>query len=183
MADRIRREWDAYVRDVVPPDAPAVQVHECRQAFFSGAVATFMEMTGGLTTGSAVQKADLKMMADLHSELLAFTRDALQQAEAETEPGPVDRLDQPAHPAPGRLEVEAMGRGAIRRCLEGLPVDVICTLFLTRSGPQGFLTYISNGDRQDMVRSVVEWLGRIASASPEHRADVKAALDDLMRGS
>lgn len=48
----------------------------------------------------------------------------------------------------------------LKRALEPLP-DAGFTLFLfdmSEGGPPGFMAYISNADRADMIKAVKEWL-------------------------
>lgn len=42
-----------------------------------------------------------------------------------------------------------------------LPDDIGFTLWLWSKGDAGHLTYISNGQREDMIAAVKEWLARM----------------------
>jgi hypothetical protein len=37
----IGEAWASYVADVIPPNAPAIQVEECKRSFYAGAQAMF----------------------------------------------------------------------------------------------------------------------------------------------
>lgn len=39
MTVTIKDDWESYQRDVLPINAPQVQVQECRRAFYAGALA------------------------------------------------------------------------------------------------------------------------------------------------
>lgn len=69
--------WESYRREVVPGDAPAVQVQECRRAFYAGAKATLGVL---LVIGDdAVGEDDgVAIIEALHEESRAFMRDVLQ---------------------------------------------------------------------------------------------------------
>ena len=60
---------------------------------------------------------------------------------------------------------EAVLNAAARACGEiiasKLPEEVGFGLLLFHFGPGGFLSWISNGQRGDMVRAVKEWLARV----------------------
>jgi hypothetical protein len=174
---RVQALWESYLAEVIPAKAPNIQIVECQRAFYAGAQGLLSAITTGLTPGLEAEQEDLAMMDGIAAELKAFAVNVAVEAKAEDV---VERLDDPVRLSPRRLEVEAMGRATIKRAIEGLPRGIIVTLFLTTAGKDGFLTYLSNGDRQDMIRALVEWLGRISREG--NGADVRAALDELRRG-
>jgi len=66
-------EWKSYERDVVPPDAPAVQREECRRAFYAGAFAMF-----GLVITATEPRSEEDCEANLQGlqdECLAIVKD------------------------------------------------------------------------------------------------------------
>ena len=68
----LETEWDKYRRQVLPPDAPPIQIQECRRAFFGGAWAIYSLMMNKMTSGDEVKPEDLQMMASLDREMRNF---------------------------------------------------------------------------------------------------------------
>lgn len=68
----IERGWQSYRRMVVPPDAPDVQVKECRQAFYAGAAILFEALMLKLDPGEEPNEADMQRMAAIQHELYTF---------------------------------------------------------------------------------------------------------------
>jgi hypothetical protein len=61
MTKRLEPEWESYRREVIPDDAGAIQVEECRRAFYAGSVALFKVVMTMLDpssepTGEDIQK-------------------------------------------------------------------------------------------------------------------------------
>lgn len=68
----IQEQWNIYRAEVVPANAPDIQVTECRVAFYAGA---------HVMLNSAIELADLteevggKILSGYHDELLRFVAD------------------------------------------------------------------------------------------------------------
>lgn len=71
---RLKEQWNSYSRQVMPCNASAVQIQECRRAFYAGAQALMGVMTGGITDAPGETADEMQMMSDLHSELEEFCR-------------------------------------------------------------------------------------------------------------
>ncbi len=71
---RIAEKFASYRRDVIPNNAPPVQIEECRRAFFAGAVALYGLMMAGLSSAPGVTQDDMSFMADVDAELRAFPK-------------------------------------------------------------------------------------------------------------
>jgi hypothetical protein len=56
----------------IPPDAPAIQLTEMRQAFFAGAQHVFSSMLRFLDDGEEITEDDLRRVSLLHDELQIF---------------------------------------------------------------------------------------------------------------
>lgn len=72
MSGLIDRMFQCYRRMVIPADAPAVQVEECRRAFFAGASTLFKLLTQHVSDGEDITEQDMRMMGDIQNELSAF---------------------------------------------------------------------------------------------------------------
>lgn len=70
----IQEKFDSYRREVIPQDAPLVQVVECRRSFYAGAQALMGIVMNGLSAGPDCEPADERMMMDISSELQDFVR-------------------------------------------------------------------------------------------------------------
>ncbi len=72
MRRRIAELWGSYKREVLPRNAPDVQVVECRRAFYAGCQGLLGTIMRELTDGPDEQEPDLKMMQDIDRELKEF---------------------------------------------------------------------------------------------------------------
>lgn len=72
MRGAIAKQWGSYHATVMPAAAPAVQVEECRRAFYAGNAAMRAEII------NATECADVAAALDaLEAELNAFVRDLM----------------------------------------------------------------------------------------------------------
>ena len=70
----IEAGWEGFREKVVPRTASEVQCAEMRKAFFAGAAYLFTRTMLSLDDGKDATEADLKMLDDVHAELVAFAR-------------------------------------------------------------------------------------------------------------
>jgi hypothetical protein len=68
----IEAGWLGLKHLAIPPDAPAIQLEEMRNAFFAGAHHVFNSIIVFLSTGEEVTEADLTRMSNINDELQAF---------------------------------------------------------------------------------------------------------------
>lgn len=66
-----------------------------------------------------------------------------------------------------RMEEHARGIGQVLK--DAMPPGIGFALVLFSFGPDGWLTYLSNGQREDMIKCLEETLQKIRS-SPERRS-------------
>jgi len=71
----LKSQWAEYRERVVPATAPAVQVLECRRAFYAGAECLLRAIMQGLDPGLEPTDADLSRMESIEAELSAFAAD------------------------------------------------------------------------------------------------------------
>lgn len=74
MAKPIESGWEDYRRNVIPADAPQVQVEETRNGFYAGAWCLFSAVMNGLEPGTEPTVGDLIMLDEMAAELRAFAR-------------------------------------------------------------------------------------------------------------
>ena len=74
--------WNSYRRSVIPLAAPAVQIEECRRAFYSGAMilfASIMEILDPEGDGEPTDK-DMAQMKAIHDEIQAYGAEQLKRS-------------------------------------------------------------------------------------------------------
>jgi len=64
--------WTSYRRDVVPADAPPVQLIECRRAFYAGAAAMLSGMMDAAGEPGEPGEQDIRRVEDLAGEVSRF---------------------------------------------------------------------------------------------------------------
>jgi hypothetical protein len=70
--ERIKFQWDSYRIFVLPNDAPAVQIQECKRAFFAGAEGLMRVVMSALDPTLEPTANDLKAMEEIQRELSNF---------------------------------------------------------------------------------------------------------------
>jgi hypothetical protein len=68
----IASNWASYRTEVVPKDAPDVQVTETRRAFYAGALTLITSLRAAVSNGVEATDADMKVMESVEDELMAF---------------------------------------------------------------------------------------------------------------
>ena len=71
MTPRIQQAWESYLQAVVPTAAPAVQITECKRAFFAGAAAAFAVFTA-IGDDAVSEDEGVSRLEDLQFEMDAF---------------------------------------------------------------------------------------------------------------
>jgi hypothetical protein len=67
--------WRQYAERLLPPNAPRVQLWECRRAYYAGAAYLFTELTARIGPDSASEDAGLALLTSVSDEIDAFLRD------------------------------------------------------------------------------------------------------------
>lgn len=68
----IAEAFEAFRMDVIPVNAPPVQVEECRKAFYAGATALLYGVMSDLDEGPEATDADTAILDGVAKELHAF---------------------------------------------------------------------------------------------------------------
>lgn len=71
----IDEQWLSYRREVIPANAPMIQITESRRAFYAGAEALLSVICGFLEPGTEPTIGDLEKMTAIHNELVQFAAD------------------------------------------------------------------------------------------------------------
>lgn len=76
----VQQAWDSYLREVIPFDAPAVQIAESKRAFFAGAQAA-MQLYCEIGEPHISKDDGVARLEGMMAELTAF-KDAVVKGEA-----------------------------------------------------------------------------------------------------
>jgi hypothetical protein len=81
--------FELYRKLVIPPDAPQLQIDECRRAFVAGAVEVYRFLMDASTfvEGDEPTDADMAMMKALNDELDALARNEIRLMEGKRTDG------------------------------------------------------------------------------------------------
>ncbi len=74
---RIEVQWDSYRRDVVPVNAPDIQVRESKRAFYAGAQA-LMTVCKAISTERVSVEEGARILDQAERELLQFKEEVLE---------------------------------------------------------------------------------------------------------
>lgn len=72
----LAKQWRSYRAEVLPANAPPIQVRECRGAFYAGALAFTAIVAENATPGPEMTEVDMDLGDELDAELKAFQFDA-----------------------------------------------------------------------------------------------------------
>lgn len=72
MSKHLESGWEMYRREVIPADAPQVQIDETRNGFYGGAWLLWSTIMGTLDSAADPTPADLQLLDELQAELVAF---------------------------------------------------------------------------------------------------------------
>jgi hypothetical protein len=71
----IKDEWESYKTEVLPIDAPPIQIKECRMAFYAGVHSALMFNVRIVATLD--EEAATRLLQSWHDESLAFAKSVL----------------------------------------------------------------------------------------------------------
>jgi hypothetical protein len=76
MKYRVQAMWNNFRTQVMPPNAPTVQVQEMRRAFYAGVECTLNRLAGEMTEGDGLDDpADERVVQEVNAELKQFAAD------------------------------------------------------------------------------------------------------------
>ena len=73
-AEPIATAWVSYMDEVIPHNAPPVQIQECKRAFYAGAQALLTLVTD-LGEDNVSEDAGVLLLEAMHVEMRAFLKD------------------------------------------------------------------------------------------------------------
>jgi hypothetical protein len=74
---------------------------------------------------------------------------------------------------PQELALREINRQIARIIKDELPPDAGFTLLVYNFGPNGYMTYSSNANREDMVAAMIELLGRLLKGDDNNEREIK----------
>jgi hypothetical protein len=73
---RIQALWNQYRTEVMPADAGAIQVAECRRAFYAGVESALNRLAAEMSAGDSLDDPnDERALGEVNRELSDFARD------------------------------------------------------------------------------------------------------------
>ena len=79
MSEHIKIIWQAYQRECIPWNAPAVQHEECRRAFYGGAAIIFGILTK-VGEQAVSEEAGIRLFEEVSQELRTYAQDMARLA-------------------------------------------------------------------------------------------------------
>lgn len=76
----MEQNWFAYRHLVMSPLAPAIQIRECRMAFYAGAICLLSEFQDGIRESGGVTEEATKKVATIRKELSTYARERIEEA-------------------------------------------------------------------------------------------------------
>jgi hypothetical protein len=157
--ESIAQAFDSYRCAVMPKDAPAVQVEECRRAFYAGSYALLLNVAYNIGDDSTDEEDGIRQLEALKAECETF-------AATLGHPLPIP-VEQHSYNVRSD-EVESALRELAQQIKPQVPRGWMFTLMifsgdktsLPGEGQAGSLFYISTAQRQDMVQAMKEFIAR-----------------------
>lgn len=80
MIDHIKTHWDTFMRVAMPPDAPAIQITEMRNAFYAGCAMLFAEIMEQLDNPELSNDTGGEFLSEIHAEINEFVAGKIENA-------------------------------------------------------------------------------------------------------
>src|SRR5262245_50577444 len=74
QVESVAAAFASYRQHVIPPDAPPIQVEECRRAFYAGSYAMLMNVAANIGDASTSEEDGITQLEGLQAECEAFLR-------------------------------------------------------------------------------------------------------------
>src|SRR5262245_51193599 len=160
QVESVAAAFASYRQHVIPPDAPPIQVEECRRAFYAGSYAMLMNVAANIGDASTSEEDGITQLEGLQAECEAFLR-----AQVAPPPPPI------VEPASYNVRSDVV-EGALRELAqqikpqipEGFGFTLLIFSYgqtgLPKEGPGGSMFYISSGHRDDMITAMKEFIAR-----------------------
>lgn len=165
---QLKKMWEVIARMLFPKGASEIQYLEMRRAFYIGFTECFKIMSD--VSDRMSEEEASKVLARLHNEVNSFFENEIPKikqgfdpakpgadktVEAVVDPVKITRENYHGHePEHIRELLKEMGNNIAK----GMPTGWGFTLFLFSYGANGNLLYLSSASREDMVKTLREFL-------------------------
>lgn len=75
--NHIRKLWDKYATEMMPQDAPLIQIIETRRAFYAGAASLFGELVTKTRDEKITEDQGKDFITEINSEISQFGQDLI----------------------------------------------------------------------------------------------------------
>ncbi len=155
--ESVGESFATYRAGVIPPDAPTVQVEECRRAFYAGVYFCLLNLMHNIGDESTDEEQGILELEKLKAECEAFAARAGMPLPEPTPPAPVMQANYTTPDAVTMRPILQRLGGLIGK---GLPPGWGFNLLLFTFGAGGNLFYISNAERADVIATMREYINR-----------------------
>lgn len=154
----VAESFQNYRNQVLPREASAVQVEECRRAFFGGAYILLMTVAYGIGDDSTSEDEGVVALETLKAECEAFAAAVALTPTPAAPPEPADINYTIPDPHEIRSLLQEIGGKLGSMCPEGWGFNLL--IFEFGDGPGKGLFYISNAQRADVLATMREFIRR-----------------------
>jgi hypothetical protein len=162
--ETVAEAFATYQARVLPKDASAIQIQECRRAFYAGAYFLLMNLAHNIGDDSTDEEQGIQELEKLKTECETFAAAGGMPLPTMAPPDPPDQSSYNVRSD----EVERALRELAQEIKPKVPAGFGFTLLiysynktgLAKEGPAGSMFYISSARRQDMVQAMREFITR-----------------------
>src|SRR4029077_4314388 len=146
--------FEGYRRLVIPANASPVQLEESRRAFMSGLAFLLGQLENYVADPDTSEDTANEYLSAMHREVEGF----LQEIKQEVRRRAGEALGQMQYTTPDPDQIAGQMRDLGERIGEGLPPGYGFLLMIFNFGEGGNMFYISNGEREDMMKAMREFI-------------------------
>jgi hypothetical protein len=143
-----------YLKLVIPTNAPPDQIEECRRAFMSGIAFLLGQLENYIAAPEVSEDVGHEYLSAMHREVDRFLRELKEHSGRSAR----EALGQMQYTTPDPDHIASQMRDIGERIGEGLPPGYGFLLMIFNFGEGGNMFYISNGEREDMMNAMREFL-------------------------
>jgi hypothetical protein len=148
-----------YRQHVIPRDAPPIQIEECRRAFYAGSYALLLNLAYNIGDESTDEEDGLRHLDALKAECEAYAASVQMPL-----PEPVEQSTYNVRSTEVESALRELATDLHARVPQGFGFTLLLFSYeptgLPNEGPAGSLFYISTARREDMVRTMKEFIAR-----------------------
>jgi hypothetical protein len=159
--ETVAESFATYRAAVLPREASAVQVDECRRAFYAGTYFCLMNLAFNIGDDATSEDEGIAELEKLKAECEAFAAAVGMALPHATPPVVEAPVVEPAHyTTPDAGEMRPILQELGGRIGADLPAGWGFNLLLFQYGAGGSLFYISSAERQDVIAVMREYIAR-----------------------